>query len=176
MRFASKTVIITGASSGIGRAAAIRFAREGANVVAGARGAAGLGVLEKEIAAFGGHIATLAGDVGDEAFAAGLAGLAKERFGGVDMAFNNAGMLGALGPAQDISAHDWRATLAVNLDGAFYCAKHQVPAMLERGGGSILFTSTFVGHSAGIPGTAAYASSKAGLTGLVQVLAAELGP
>jgi NAD(P)-dependent dehydrogenase (short-subunit alcohol dehydrogenase family) len=92
------------------------------------------------------------------------------------VAFNNAGTLGRLGPVEDLSAADWHSTLDINLTSAFLAAKHQVPAMLARGGGSLIFTATFVGYSAGMPGTAAYAASKAGLIGLTQVLATELGP
>lgn len=70
---------------------------------------------------------------------------------------------------------DWRDTVDTNLTSAFLGAKHQVPALVERGGGSLIFTSTFVGHTVGMPGMAAYAASKAGLIGLVQVLATEWG-
>jgi NAD(P)-dependent dehydrogenase (short-subunit alcohol dehydrogenase family) len=70
----------------------------------------------------------------------------------------------------------WLHALDVNLTSAFFGAKHQIPAMLRRGGGSLIFTSTFVGYTAGFPGTAAYAASKSGLIGLTQVLASELGP
>jgi NAD(P)-dependent dehydrogenase (short-subunit alcohol dehydrogenase family) len=98
-----------------------------------------------------------------------------ERFGGLDIAFNNAGINGTLGPVTDLSLRDWRETLDTNLTSAFLGAKYQVPALVERGGGSIVFTSSFVGHSVGFPGMAAYAASKAGIVGLMQVLAVELG-
>jgi NAD(P)-dependent dehydrogenase (short-subunit alcohol dehydrogenase family) len=75
----------------------------------------------------------------------------------------------------DISIDGWRETLDINLTGAFMGAKHQIPAMLARGGGSIIFTSTFVGHTVAFPGMAAYPSAKAGLVGLTQVIAAEVG-
>ena len=71
---------------------------------------------------------------------------------------------------------NWRKVLAVNLDSAFHAARHQVPALQRRGGGSIVFTSSFVGHTIGLPGMGAYAASKAGLIGLAQVLAVEHGP
>lgn len=173
---ADKVAIITGASSGIGRAAALLFAREGASVVLAARRQRELDGLEAEIAAEGGRALVLAGDVKDESFAAALVDLAVRRLGGLDIAFNNAGTLGRLAPAQDLSLSDWRETLDTNLTGAFLGAKYQVPALLDRGGGTIIFTSTFVGHTVGFPGTAAYAASKAGVIGLTKVLAAELGP
>jgi NAD(P)-dependent dehydrogenase (short-subunit alcohol dehydrogenase family) len=80
-----------------------------------------------------------------------------------------------MGPIAELSAAGWRNTLDTNLTSAFLGAKHQVPAMVRRGGGSLIFTSSFVGYSAGMPGMSAYAASKAGLIGLTQVLAAELG-
>lgn len=173
---AGKVAIVTGASSGIGRATARLFAREGARVVLAARRQRELDVLEAEITADGGCALVLAGDVKDETFAAALVDLAVRRLGGLDIAFNNAGTLGRLAPTQDLSQSDWRETLDTNLTGAFLGAKHQVPALLERGGGTLIFTSTFVGHTVGFPGTAAYAASKAGVIGLTKVLAAELGP
>jgi NAD(P)-dependent dehydrogenase (short-subunit alcohol dehydrogenase family) len=172
---AHKVAIITGASSGIGHAAAKLFAREGAGVVLAARRAAELEALSGEIEAMGGRTLALAGDVRSEEFAAALVAAAIDRFGGLDIAFNNAGTLGEMGMTPEISLAGWRDTLEVNLTGAFLGAKHQLPAMVARGGGSLIFTSTFVGHTAGFPGMAAYAASKAGLIGLMQVIAAEFG-
>jgi NAD(P)-dependent dehydrogenase (short-subunit alcohol dehydrogenase family) len=81
-----------------------------------------------------------------------------------------------MGATPGIVAGDWDDTLEVNLTSAFLGAKHQIPAMLQSGGGSVIFTSTFVGYTVGFPGMAAYAASKAGLVGLAQALAAEFGP
>jgi NAD(P)-dependent dehydrogenase (short-subunit alcohol dehydrogenase family) len=75
-----------------------------------------------------------------------------------------------------VSEAGWSDTLAINLTGSFFGAKHQIAAMVNHGGGSVIFTSTFVGHTFAFPGTAAYAASKAGLIGLTQALAAEFGP
>ena len=146
-----KVAIVTGASSGIGRAAAVLFASEGAQVIVGARRAAELELLVSEIERAGGAAAALAGDVRDEAYAAALVEVALGRFGGLDVAFNNAGSLGAMGPVQEIATSAWEDTLRVNLTSAFMAAKHQVPAMLRRGRGSIVFTCTFVGYSAASP-------------------------
>jgi NAD(P)-dependent dehydrogenase (short-subunit alcohol dehydrogenase family) len=173
---ADKVAIVTGASSGIGRATALLFARMGAAVVAGARRGAELESLVKEIEAAGGAAAAIPGDVRDEAYAQTLVQQAVERFGGLDIAFNNAGTLGPMGASTALSAAAWQDTLATNLTSAFYGAKHQIPAMLERGSGSLIFTSTFVGHTVGFPGAAAYAASKAGVVGLTKALAAEFGP
>lgn len=166
-----KVAVVTGASSGIGRATAKLFAREGAKVVVTARRQAELDALVAEIAAAGGDAVAVAGDVTDEALAKALVDTAIGRFGGLDIAFNNAGSIGEMGPVTDVSLAGWRDTVETNLTSAFLGAKYQVPAMIERGGGSLIFTSSFVG----MPGMAAYAASKAGLIGLTQVIAAEFG-
>ena len=170
-----KVAVVTGASSGIGRATALLFANEGAKLVVTARRQKELDELVDDIAAAGGEAIAHAGDVKDEACAQTLVALAIREFGGLDIAFNNAGTLGEMGPATNVSLAGWRDALETNLTSAFLGAKYQVPAMIERGGGSVIFTSTFVGNTAGMPGMAAYAASKAGLIGLTQVLAAELG-
>src|SRR6266850_3322069 len=175
-RLTGKVAIVTGASSGIGRATAKLFAAEGAKVVVAARRAAELDRLVTEIEADGGEAAALAGDVRSEPFAQALAALAASRFGRLDIAFNNAGTLGEAGPSAGISEQGWSDALATNLTSAFLGAKHQVPQMLKQGSGSIIFTGTFVGYSFAFPGVAAYAASKAGLVGLTQALAAEYGP
>jgi NAD(P)-dependent dehydrogenase (short-subunit alcohol dehydrogenase family) len=172
----NKVAIVTGASSGIGYATAKLFAREGAKVVVAARRQQELDVLVEEITHAGGHAVALAGDVKDEAYAKALVELAVGRFGGLDVAFNNAGTTGEMGATPSVSLAEWENTLRTNLTSAFLGAKYQLPAMLERKGGSLIFTSTFVGHTVGLPGMAAYAASKAGLIGLTQALASEFGP
>jgi NAD(P)-dependent dehydrogenase (short-subunit alcohol dehydrogenase family) len=172
---ADKVAIVTGASSGIGRATARLFAREGARVVVSARRGSELDALVAEIEEEGGDAIAVPGDVRDEALAKALVETAAGRFGGLDVAFNNAGVIGEMAPVFELSLAAWRDVIETNLTGAFLGARHQVPAMIERGGGSLIFTSTFVGYTAGMPGMAAYAASKAGLIGLTQVLAAEFG-
>jgi len=175
-RLEGKVALITGASAGIGHATAKLFAAEGARLVVGARRAAELDQLVAEIRAAGGQAVALAGDVRSEDYARALVALAVSTYGRLDVAFNNAGTLGEGGPSTGVSEAGWTDTLAINLTGAFLGAKHQVAQMLENGGGSVIFTSTFVGHSFAFPGVAAYAASKAGLIGLTQALAAEYGP
>ncbi|KIC16686.1 SDR family oxidoreductase [Leisingera sp. ANG-Vp] len=175
MELKNKTFIITGASSGIGAAAAQLFAAEGANVVLGARRKPELESLTAQICSRGGRAACLAGDVTEEAYSVALTGLAAEAFDGLDGAFNNAGVMGELGPADQMEADNWNAVIAANLTGAFFSAKAQIPALRARGGGSLVFTGSFVGVSnGGMPGMAAYAASKAGLAGLVKSLASDL--
>ena len=126
----------------------------------------------REIADDGGDALALAGDVSDEAFARELVERAEQSYGHLNVAFNNAGILGEKGPTTGISLESWNGTLKVNLTSAFLAAKHQIPAMLKQGKGSIIFTSTFVGYTVGFPGFAAYAASKSGLIGLTEALAA----
>ena len=171
----NKVAIVTGASSGIGYATAKLFAREGAKVVVGARRGVELDALVDEITLAGGDAVALVGDVKDETFAKALVELAITHFGGLDVAFNNAGTIGEMGATPDVSLSGWEDTIKTNLTSAFLGAKYQIPAMLERGGGSLIFTSTFVGYTVGLPGMAAYAASKAGLIGLTQALASEFG-
>lgn len=172
----NKVAIVTGASSGIGYATAKLFAREGARVVVAARRQTQLDTLVEEVTLEGGQAVSLAGDVKDETFAKALVELAVRRFGGLDVAFNNAGIIGATGSTPDVSLSAWEDTIRTNLTSAFLGAKYQLPAMRERNGGSLIFTSTFVGYSVGLPDMAAYAASKAGLIGLTQALATEFGP
>lgn len=159
-----KVAIVTGASSGIGRAAALLFAREGAAVVANARGEAELQKLVSEIEAAGGRAVAVAGDVAEETHRA-LLEVALGRFGGLDIALNNAGTVGPYKPLGEVMLEEWQHILAMNLTSAFLGARSQIPAMLERGGGSIIFTSTFVGTSVGIPGMGAYGASRPGSWG-----------
>lgn len=170
-----KVAIVTGASAGIGAATAKLFAAEGAKVVAAARRGDELDALVAAIAQAGGDAVALAGDVTHEAFARALVELATETYGGLDIAFNNVGTLGPMVPTIDVAREDWDRTLATNLTSAFLGAKYQVPAMIARGGGSLIFTSTFVGYTAGFPGLGTYAASKSALIGLTQALAVEHG-
>lgn len=168
-----KVAIITGASSGIGRAASLLFAAEGAAIILNARGQAGLDEVAAAIRAGGGRAQAVAGDVNLPETHAALVGVATDVFGGLDIAVNNAGMAGPYKPLAEVSLAEWEETQRANLTSAFLGARYQIPAMLKRGGGSIVFTSTFVGTSVGIPGMSVYGSSKAGLMGLVKGITAD---
>jgi NAD(P)-dependent dehydrogenase (short-subunit alcohol dehydrogenase family) len=171
-----KVAIVTGASSGIGRASALLFAREGARIVAAGRRQPELDALVAEIRANGGEAEAVAGDVRDEDHAVELVERAVARFGRLDIALNNAGGMIGTGPSTAVSRAAWTEALDTNLTGAFLGAKHQIPHMIEAGGGSVIFTSSYVGVAFGFPQAAAYAASKAALTGLAQTLASEFGP
>lgn len=175
MRLHNKSIIITGASSGIGAAAARLFASEGARLILGARRKDLLTTLSGEIIASGGRAEIVVGDVRDDSFHRNMVETAERVHGGLDAAFNNAGITGELSPIEDTPRDTWDTVITTNLTSAYLAATHQIPAMKRQGAGSFVFTGSFVGVTIGLPGMAAYAASKAGLTGLIQVLAAELG-
>lgn len=169
----NKVAIITGASSGIGRAAALLFSAEGAAVVLNARGEKGLQDVAETIRAAGGQVSIVAGDVKLLTTHERLVREAEKTFGGLDIAFNNAATIGPIKPLAEVAYLEWEDTLASTLTSAFLGARGQIPAMLKRGGGSVIFTSSFVGASVGLPGMSVYAAAKAGLTGLVKGIAAD---
>ncbi len=171
-----KVAIITGASSGIGRSAARLFSRHGARLIVTARRQPELDELVREIRSDGGEAVAIAGDITSEDHVCAVTQLAVGQFGRLDIALNNAGAAGAMAETPDLTLEEWNQTIATNLTSAFLCAKHQIPAMLSSDGGSIVFTSSFVGNSVGMPGMAAYAAAKAGIAGLTKVLAAEFSP
>lgn len=175
MLLKDKSIIITGASSGIGAAAALIFAAQGARLVLGARRADMLSRIAGQINQSYGHAVAVAGDVCDPEYAQRLVDAAREAYGGLDGAFNNAGTVGSGAMVAGTEDAEWAEVLATNLTAGFHAARAQVPALRERGGGSLVFTGTFVGHTATLPGMGAYAASKAGLVGLVQAIAVETG-
>lgn len=168
-----KVAIVTGASSGIGRATAKLFAGQGAKVVAAARRGEVLDDLVNEIVDSGGQALAYAGDVTEEMFAEALVAFTLNRYGKLDIAVNNAGRLGPSLPIQKLSLREWAEVMDVNLTSAFFAAKSQIPAMIQSGGGSLIFVSSFVGYTVGLPNMSAYSASKAGLIGLSKSLSVE---
>ena len=166
-RFGGKVAFVTGATSGIGRATALAFAREGASVVVADVAADGNRETARMIEHAGGRSLAVSCDVarGDDVKAALQAGL--QRFGPVDIAFNNAGIEQPIKPAAEISDEEWDRLVAVNLRGAFLSMRHEITLMLEHGGGAIVNTSSGAGVK-GFKGQAAYAATKHGLIGLTK--------
>lgn len=168
-----KVAVVTGASSGIGRAIALMFAAHGAAVVLTARRRVLLDEVAAAIQQNGGRAEVVAGDIARPETHERVIAAAISKFGGLDIAINNAGIVGAVKPLIEITPEEWQLTLETNLTAAFFGARSQIPVMLNRGGGSLVFISSFVGTSVGIPGMTAYGASKAALMGLVKGITAE---
>jgi len=169
----SKVVLITGGTSGIGRAAALAFARENYRVaIAGRREEQGAAVV-REIEALGGEALFVRTDVTREAELAALVARVLERFGRLDVAFNNAGIEGHFGKttAEQTEQH-YRQVFDANVAGVLFAMKHEIPALLQSGGGAIINTSSVLG-SVATPGTAVYTASKFAVNGLSKTAALE---
>lgn len=165
-RFAGKVVLVTGATSGIGRAAALQFAAEGGRVVfCGRREALGR-ELESQIHAAKGDALYVRADVRVEADVRNLVDRTIEHFGRLDVAFNNAGIT-LEKPLHEYTATEWDDVLTTNLRGVFLSMKYEIPPMLSGGGGNIVVTSSS-NAIATTAGRSAYTASKRGLVGLVQ--------
>lgn len=175
-RFQDKVIIVTGASSGLGAATALRLAAEGAKVVVAARRRdRGEDVLGK-IRAAGGHGLFVQTDVTRTADVKALVAATVDHFGGLDGAFNNAGVTGpVLTPVADISEEGWDEAINTNLRAVFVCMKHQIPALLARGGGAIVNMSSMYGLIPSDLGHAAYSASKYGVIGLTKTAAIDYG-
>lgn len=171
-RMQDKVVIVTGASSGLGAATARQLAAEGAKVVLAARRRDKGEAVLRDIEAAGGEGVFVPTDVNNTADVKALVATAIKRFGGLDGAFNNAGITGpVLTPIADIDEADFDAALATNLRAVFVCMKYQIPAMLARGGGAIVNMASRYGLFAGDIGNAPYAVSKFGVVGLSKTAA-----
>ncbi len=172
----NKVMIVTGASSGLGAATALRLAAEGAKVVLAARRRdKGESVL-REIEAAGGEGLFVQTDVTRTDDIKALIAATIERFGGLDGAFNNAGITGpTLTPIADIEEAGWDAAINTNLRAVFVCMKYQIPALLARGGGGIVNMSSMYGLTPSDLGHAAYCASKFGVVGLTKTAAIDYG-
>ena len=167
---AGKVAFVTGAANGIGRAAALAFAREGANVVVADISEQGNRETVRLIEELGGRALAVRCDVTRAEDVKAALDKGVEAFGGLDFAFNNAGFEQAITAAADLTEEEWDRIVRVNLRGMFLCMKHEIPLMLKRGGGAIVNTSSGAGVK-GIAGQAAYSAAKFGVIGLTKAAA-----
>lgn len=175
MKLTGKVAVITGAGSGIGRAAALLFAQEGAAVVATDIQAATAEETARAIEAGGGRALALGVDVASGAAVRGMFERAVERFGRLDIVFNNAGIMEEPDRLHELDEDEFERVLAVNLRGTFLGIKHAVPHLVAAGGGSIINTAS-VGGVKAFTGKPAYTASKAAVVALTQVAGLQYGP
>jgi NAD(P)-dependent dehydrogenase (short-subunit alcohol dehydrogenase family) len=172
----NKTALVTGASSGIGRATALAFAKRGANVAVAARREDELAGLQREIETLGGRAGYCVTDVAKADDVERLVEYAVKTFGRLDYAVNNAGIEGSLSPITDLDESEWDRVLGTNLKGTFVCMKHEARAMLAGGHGGAIVNIGSVNSFLGVQTASAYVASKHGLIGLTTSASAELAP
>lgn len=177
MRLRGKVAVVTGASVGLGRAVAARFAGEGALVVAADVNDAQGVALAEEQKQLGSELAYIHTDVSQEASVERLFETTLSRYRRVDILYNNAAILlfDEDRPVHELSLETWDRVMGVNLRGAFLCAKCAIPSMLKQGGGSIIFLGSPTGMVGCAPNLTAYSTSKAAIAGLTRVMAAAYG-
>jgi NAD(P)-dependent dehydrogenase (short-subunit alcohol dehydrogenase family) len=173
-RLRGKVAIVTGAGSGLGAAAAARFAAEGAAVLCADLAEEGALAVAREIEAGGGEASAIAVDVAAAADQERMAAAARERHGRIDVLYANAGIPGE-GSAADVDPAAWERTLAVNLTGVFLSARAVLPAMVEAGGGCILNQASVAGLVA-LPALAPYSAAKGGVIALTRQMALDYAP
>jgi len=173
-RFIGRTVLITGASGGIGRAAAARFGSEGAQLALVDRDEPGAEELAQELGASGIRALALTADVADEQSLAAAFARAEAYYGRLDVVFNNAGIGGMDLRVADMPVERWDAMIAINLHGVFLGCKHAIPALARAGGGAIINMGSSTGRHDTLPGSAPYMASKAGVEALTKSVALQV--
>ncbi len=173
-RLQEKIVVITGAASGQGKAAALLFAREGATVIVADFNVDGGKAVVDEITAAGGSAAFVRVDVTKEDEVEGLVKFAVDNYGRLDVMYNNAGLV-RMSPIADLSTEDWNFTIQFELTQVYYGCKYALRQMQKQGAGSIINTASTSGL-VGIPGHGPHAATKAGVIGLSRSIAVDYGP
>lgn len=171
MKLKDKVAIITGGSEGLGKATAFLFAKEGAKVIITGRTESKLAAAVEEAKSLGLEIDHLIGDVSDEAHTIDTVKQVIDKYGKIDILFNNAGVL-QLGNTHETDTETWDRIFNINVKGTYLISKHTIPHMLEKGYGVIVNNSSIVGLKA-VPGLAAYNSSKGAITQLTRSMALE---
>src|SRR5260370_2034637 len=174
MRLKGKVALITGAGSGMGRAASVLFAREGAKVAAIDVAEASAAETARMIRSAGGDAISLRADVSDSEDAREMVEETVRAFGGLDVLYNNAGIEGEPGFMAELSEEAFDRVIAINLCGVWLGMKYGLPRIVERGGGSVINTASVAGI-VGLKGAAAYCAAKAGVISLTRVAALEYG-
>lgn len=171
-QFTNKVALVTGGSSGIGRATSLAFAREGAKVVVADVQVAGGEETVRLIQAAGGEAIFVKTDVSQAADVEAMVNRTVETYGRLDCAFNNAGITGIIGSIIDCTEENWDRTLAINLKGVWLGMKYELIHMLKQGSGAIVNTASIAGL-VGFPNLPAYIASKHGVVGLTKAAALE---
>lgn len=168
----SKIAVVTGASSGLGRAVALAYARAGAKVVISDMNAETAKETQALIAGAGGDSLFVAADVSRPQDCRALVESTVSHYGRIDIACNNAGVAGEMASTADYSLEGWSKVIEVNLSGVFYCMKYEIPAMLQAGGGAIVNMASVLGM-VGMAAAPAYTAAKHGVVGLTRAAALE---
>jgi NAD(P)-dependent dehydrogenase (short-subunit alcohol dehydrogenase family) len=176
MTLEGKVALVTGTGSGIGRATAVRLAREGATVVALGHRQESADDVAAEIRADGGSVLPVAGDVGDAATVRGIIERVERELGRLDVVVANAGVNGVWAPLDELEPDEWESTIGTNLTGTFLTVRYAVPLLVRQGGAVVVVSSINGTRTFSNSGASAYATSKAGQVAFARMAAVELGP
>lgn len=176
MSMGNKVALVTGAGSGIGRASAVRLAREGATVVALGHRQESADDVAEEIRGEGGTVLPVAADVGDVDMVKDVFARIESELGRLDAVVANAGVNGVWAPLEELEPEEWSSTINTNLTGTFLTVRFAVPLLVKQGGSIVVISSINGTRTFSNSGASAYATSKAGQVAFARMIAVELGP